>query len=127
MAKTKKIKSKTVQKRNALRVTNVAMIGAKFVMPVVPATVMTIINWDEWFAQTNGGLPAGFITLLISTIIAVVGIMKRDDLAKKHVSSIFPFFSTYRCWSGLFMAIKRHVSSWNDVHVYRCSSVCVCY
>lgn len=91
MAKTKKIKSKTVQKRNALRVTNVAMIGAKFVMPVVPATVMTIINWDEWFAQTNGGLPAGFITLLISTIIAVVGIMKRDDLAKKHISSIFPF------------------------------------
>jgi hypothetical protein len=89
MAKTKKIKSKTVQKRNALRATNVAMIGAKFVMPVVPATVMTIINWDEWFDKTNGGLPAGFITLLIATIIAVVGIMKRDDLAKKHVSSIF--------------------------------------
>ena len=91
MAKTKKIKSKTVQKRNALRVTNVAMIGAKFAMPAVPATVLTIINWDEWFAQTNGGLPIGFATLLISTIIAVIGIMKRDDLAKKNVSSIFPF------------------------------------
>ena len=79
MAKTKKIKSKTVQKRNALRATNVAMIGAKFAMPAVPATVLTIINWDEWFAQTNGGLPVGFATLLISTIIAVIGIMKRDD------------------------------------------------
>ena len=91
MAKTKKIKSKTVQTRNALRVTNAVMFGAKFVIPFVPMTVMTIINWDEWFAKTQGGLPAGFAALLVSTLIAVIGVMKRDELVKRHISQLFVF------------------------------------
>ena len=91
MAKTKKIKSKTIQQRNALKVTNVVMYGAKYAMPFVPATVMTIINWDEWFAKTNGGLPAGFIALIVATVVSILGILKRDKLAEKHISTVIPF------------------------------------
>jgi len=93
MAKEKKVrvKSKTVKTRNALRVINAIMYGSKYAMPFVPATVMTIINWNEWFAETRGSLPAGFTALIIATIIAIIGIFKKDKLAEKKVSVLFVF------------------------------------
>lgn len=91
MSKKPKVKSKTVRQRNALKVANASMIGAKFAMPFIPATTMTIINWDEWFKQTQGGLPAGFLALVLATAISIIGIWKKDKLVEKHISPLFVF------------------------------------
>lgn len=103
----KKVKSKTVRTRNALAVTNKVMWGAKFGMPFVPATIMTIINWDEWFAQTNGGLPLGFLTLVVATIISIIGIMKKDALVQKNVSPLFVFALALFCVAASFLWLSN--------------------
>lgn len=107
MTKKPKIKSKTVRQRTALKVTNVSMIGAKYAMPFIPATIMTIINWDEWFAQTNGGLPLGFLTLVVATIISIIGIMKKDALVQKNVSPLFVFALALFCVAASFLWLSN--------------------
>ena len=102
-----KIKSKTVRNKNILKVTNTTMWGAKFAMPFVPATVMTIINWDEWFANTHGNLPMGFILLLVGSLIAVIGIWKKDKLMESKVSPLFVFALALVCVAGSFLLLSN--------------------
>lgn len=91
MAKEKKVKvkSKTVRQRNALKAANITMWGAKFALPFVPATVVTAINWDEWFANTHGSLPAGFLLMVVGTLVSIIGIWKKDKFMEKHISPLF--------------------------------------
>lgn len=91
MAKEKKVrvKSKTVRNKNILKGVNWGMWGAKFALPFIPATVMTIINWDEWFANTHGSLPAGFLLMVVGTLVSIIGIWKKDKFMEKHISPLF--------------------------------------
>lgn len=84
-----KVKSKTVRNKNILKAANATMWGAKFALPFVPATVMTIINWDEWFANTHGSLPAGFLLMVVGTLVSIIGIWKKDKFMEKHISPLF--------------------------------------
>jgi len=67
-----------------------------FSAPLIPATIMTAVNWDEWFAKSGISLPMGFALLLVSTLLSVLGMWKRDELINKKVSFVF-----YLC--GLFL------------------------
>lgn len=125
MAKTIKIKSKTLRQRNALIVTNVVMYGSKYAMPFVPATVMTIINWDEWFAQTNGGLPAGFLALVVATVISILGILKRDKLAEKHISTIIPFALALFVVAASFLWLSNVMHQAGMMFLYTACAVAV--
>ena len=91
MTKEKKVrvKSKTVRNKNILKVVSGSMWGAKFALPFIPATIMTIINWDEWFANTHGSLPAGFLLMVVGTLVSIVGIWKKDKFMEKHISPLF--------------------------------------
>lgn len=88
MAKTK-IKSKSIKKRDALKRTSRVFRITKFIVPFVPAGVMSIINWDEWFAETGGSLPAGLLMAIFSALIVCLGVTKRDELIAKKLSPIF--------------------------------------
>lgn len=84
-----------------------ALYGAMFAAPVAPATIMTIINWDEWFAQSGVSLPLGFVSLLVSTLLSIIGIWKKDDLANKAVSAVYYLALVFVCFGATFLFLAN--------------------
>lgn len=96
MAKAKKQKSETLINYEKWNRAKKALYVGMFSAPLAPATIMTIVNWDEWFKKSNASLPMGFALLLVSTLLSVLAMWKRDDLINKKISFVF-----YLC--GLFV------------------------
>ena len=94
----KKPKSKTVSAYNKWRTAKVSLFVGAFACPVVPASIMTLVNWEEWFEKSSFSLPFGFASLLVTVVLAVIGIMRSDTIFKK--TDIALFFL-----GGLFMCI----------------------
>ena len=78
-----KKKLKTIQERNKYRAIKAGMFAGVFASPLVPATVIIGVNWDEWFNKAGASLPFGFACLLLTVITAIVGILKSDIIFKK--------------------------------------------
>lgn len=102
----KKFKSKTVKKYRLWKTAKYGLYAAKYAAPFIPATALTIINWDEWFNKSGVSLPLGFASLLATTLLALIGIMKRDEIVKKNVSVIFYLAIVFVCFGAtcLFLA-----------------------
>lgn len=66
-----------------------SLYASMWALPLAPATAMTIINWDEWFAKSGLSLPFGFATLLASTLLSIIGIWKKDEIVNKTVSVVY--------------------------------------
>lgn len=85
----KKEVSPTVKAYKKWKTARAGLYAATFSSPLLPATVMTIVNWDEWFAKSGVSLPLGFASLLVSTVLSIIGIWKKDDLTNKAVSAVY--------------------------------------
>ena len=81
MAKVKKQKSETLINYEKWNRAKKALYVGMFSAPLAPATIMTIVNWDEWFKKSGVSL----------------AMWKKDDLLNKKISFVF-----YLC--GLFVA-----------------------
>ena len=81
--KVKTPKSKTVSTLRSLKAGKVGLFAGVLALPIAPATIITLINWEEWFIKTDKTLPFGFASLLLTVIVAVVGILKSDTVFKK--------------------------------------------
>ena len=101
-----KFKSKTLSTYRAWQGAKVALYAGMWALPVAPATVMTAINWDDWFAEAGSSLPFGFISLIVTTLLGIVGIWKKDELVNKKVSAIFYVALIFACLgaTNLFLA-----------------------
>lgn len=97
MAKKEKFKSKTLQTFKRWKALKVGLYAGMFSAPILPATITTIINWDEWFAQAGVNLPFGFASLLVTTILGIVGIWKKDEIVSKAVSAIYYVALVFAC------------------------------
>lgn len=89
MAKQKKKTPETVKSYRKWNVSKWALYAGTWVSPFIPATAMTIINWDEWFAISGPSLPLGFASLLVSTLLAIIGIWKKDEIVGKSISMVY--------------------------------------
>lgn len=107
MAKENKQKSKTVSTYHKWQATKVGLYVGKYLAPCVPATVITAVNWDEWFVKSGASLPFGFATLLISVIVTILAITKGDDLVSKNVSKIYYIAGVMAVWSISFMFLAN--------------------
>ena len=85
----KKQKSTTIRSYQKWNAAKWCLYAGMFASPCVPATAMTIINWDEWFAQSGISLPFGFASLLVSTLLSIILIWKKDDITNKTVSVVY--------------------------------------
>ena len=83
---------------NRWRVGKYALLAGTFVVPTLPATITTLINWEEWFNKSSASLPFGFATMIMTVIIAVVCVLKSDVVFKKADIALYYL-------SGLFMCI----------------------
>lgn len=93
---------------------------AKFVAPCVPAAIITGINWDEWFVQTNGGLPVGFATLLIGIFASIYGYCNKDKIIKESISPFF-FITTIMAIFGVsFLLLANIMQTMGLTFLYTC-------
>lgn len=95
---TKKPKYKTVQMYHRWNAGKWALLSGTFACPILPATIVTLINWEEWFNKSSISLPFGFATLLLTVVLAILGVLKSDVVFKKADIALF-------CLSGFFMCI----------------------
>ncbi len=86
-----KFKSKTISTYRKWSVAKWSCYGGMYVLPLVPASVMTGINWEQWFKNCGPSLPFGFITLLLGVVMTLIGIAKRDEIFKQNISGLFYF------------------------------------
>lgn len=89
MSSVKKQVSPTIKSYNNWNAAKWGLYAGMWSAPFIPATVMTIINWDEWFAQTGVSLPLGFVSLLVSTLFSIILIWKKDDITNKAISAVY--------------------------------------
>lgn len=90
----KKVKPQktTIQKYKFWRGWYVGLKAAEYSVPIIPFGVILGINWSDWFGQSesNGwSIGIGFGMLIVSTVMAIVEIMKKDELVKTKVSFLF--------------------------------------
>lgn len=116
-------KSQTVSNyRKWIFAKNSLYIG-KYAAPVVPAAIVTTINWDEWFAKSNSSLPLGFATLLISIFLTVFSITKKDKIVEKNVSPLFAIALILATWAVTFMFLGNLMNEMGTMLLYTCAGV----
>lgn len=91
---TKKVKKTktTLQKYKTWRNATYALAGSEFAMPLIPFGIILGINWSDWVgnSQAEGwSIGLGFGMLIVATIMAMIGIWKKNDLINSKVSAIF--------------------------------------
>lgn len=123
MAKEKKQKSKTVSTYNKWRATKVGLYVGKYLAPCVPASVITAVNWDEWFVNAGASLPMGFATLLISVIVTILAITKGDDLVNKNVSKIYYIAGVMSVWAISFMFLANILQSMGQMLLWTIAGI----
>ena len=91
---TKKVKKTktTLQKYKTWRNATYALASSEFAMPLIPFGIILGINWSDWVgnSQAEGwSIGLGFGMLIVATIMAMIGIWKKNDLINSKVSAIF--------------------------------------
>lgn len=100
-------KSKTLSAYRGWTALDYSLKASKYVAPLVPATVMTLVNWDEWFVKSGASLPFGFATLLIAVLLSVVAIAKKDKVVNEKISYIYFIGAILGVWAISFMFLAN--------------------
>lgn len=86
-----KFKSKTLSTYRKWTTAKWALYAGMYLLPLIPASIMTGVHWEEWFKNCGTSLPFGFVTLLLGVVMTLIGIVKRDEIFKQNISGIFYF------------------------------------
>ncbi len=89
--KVKKAKT-TLQKYKTWRNASYGLAASEFAMPLIPFGVVLGLNWSDWVgnSQSEGwSIGVGFGMLIVATIMAMIGIWKKNDLISSKVSAVF--------------------------------------
>lgn len=101
-----KKKSKTVSSYRKWKTAKVCLFAGAITCPIVPASIVTMINWEEWFQKSSHSLPFGFAFLLLTVVFAVVGIINSGTIFKKADVALFFLGGLFMCIgiTSLFLA-----------------------
>lgn len=102
----------------------VGLYAGKYALPLVPATVITAVNWDAWFVHTGWSLPLGFASLLISIIATIVAISKKDELVKEKVSGLFFIAAIMAIWAISFMFLANILQQMGQMLLWTVAGIC---
>lgn len=102
----KKFKSKTLSTYKKLKHGNRALKVGVIATPLLPASIITGINWNEWFAQSGFSLPLGLGSLLVTTLLAILCLVKSDTVIKKKDTALIFLACLFLCLgvTNLFLA-----------------------
>ena len=122
MAKEKKEKT-TLQYYKSWKATKYALYGTKWVAPVVPATIITGVNWEEWFNKQGATLPSGLAMLLISILLTILAMSKKDEVVEKKVSYMFYLAGILAIWGVAFMLLASIMDQMGMMLIFTCIGI----
>lgn len=99
-----KKKKTTIQHYNSWKRLKYGLYAFQWTAPIIPATIITAINWQEWFKENNS-LPFGFVSLLVSVLLSILMIYKRDETAESKVSPIYSVAMIIAVWGVTFLLL----------------------
>jgi len=108
---TLQIYKKKKKERIALRI-------GKYGLCAVPMTVVTAVNWDEWFAKTSGSLPFGFCTLLVALLTTIYAISKKDNEKDEKVSSLYFICALLCVWGVSFLLLSNILYTMGEMFLF---------
>lgn len=118
MKKQKSITKSSYKKWKAIKYT---LYGGTYVCPLIPAVVITGLNWSDWFAGDNSwSIGLGFGSLLLSVIVTIVGITKRDKILSDKVSPLYSFAVILACWAIVLLFLASITSQLGYMMLYTC-------
>ena len=96
----KEKKTSTIKKYKSLKGTKACLYLSTYTMPLIPASIMAGVNWDTWLEQCSnkGSLGLGFGSLLVSILITLLGVVKRDKIAQSVISPFFTYAGIMALW-----------------------------
>lgn len=97
----------TIQLKRRWKALDYTLRISKYLLPCVPASIITAINWEEWFVNCGASLPFGFATLLISVIVTILAIYKGDEVVNAKVSKLFYLAVVLAVWAIAFMFLAN--------------------
>lgn len=102
----KKPKLRTVTLYHRWQAGSLGLKAGAVMAPLVPASIVTAINWDEWFANTSMTLPFGFASLMSATIIGVVSVIFSGEIVKRKDIILLILAGIFACLgiADLFLA-----------------------
>lgn len=126
MSKVKKEKKErtTLQTYKALKRGQIGMEVGKYAMPLIPASIITGVNWDNWFANCGASLPFGFTSLIFAVVLAILGISKKDNLVKEKLSGLVYLALTFACFGLAFKFLSNVMNQMGDVFLWTALAIC---
>ena len=111
----------TLQKYKLWRNWDIGLTAAKFAAPAVPFGIVTGLNWDRWVdnsPSTGWSIGIGFGMLIVATISAILGIMKKDEVAKQKVSGVLYVAIILAIIGFSFKLLASIMSEMGDMFLY---------
>ena len=128
MARTRKEKQPktTIQKYKFWRNWEVGLEAGKYAMPLIPFGVVLGINWSDWVGNSPSegwSIGMGFGMLIVSVISAIIGLWKRDDIAKQKVSGVFYVAIVFAMIGFGFKLLASIANTFGDMFLYVCLGI----
>lgn len=102
MAKNKKQLSKTEQEYRKWKRTHFALKAAPFPTVVAPFAVIIGVNWNDWFKHEDKiSVALGLILAVITTVLSVVAITKKDSELMKKVGPFISLGIGFLMWGAV--------------------------
>ena len=123
--KTKQPKT-TLQKLNLWKGWQLGLTVSEFAMPLIPFGVILGLNWNDWVgdsASQGTTLGIGFGMLVVSVVLAIIGIWKKDEMVKSKLSGIFYVAIVLAIFGVSLKLIAAIINTFGDMLLYVCISV----
>ena len=122
----------TVKQMNKYRGASIGLKCASYGCCLVPAGVIVGVNWNDWFAQADDGkvsIGLGFGMLIVSTLLSVIMVMKRDKEFMKKYSPMFYVALLVLCWGATFALLSALAKEFASMLIYvgigvACGAIC---
>lgn len=116
-----KEKSKTKSSYRKWNTVKWSLYAGTYTLPLVPAGIVTGVNWNEWFNKENSwSIGLGFGMLLITVLITIIGVAKRDKIMSEKVSSLYYLAAVLACWAIVLMFLASIANQFGYMLLYTC-------
>ena len=121
MSKVKTPKTQTQKSYRNWSIVKWLLYGGTYATPLIPAGIMVGVNWEEWFTpQESVSLGLGFASLLLTIVITIVGIGKRDKILRDSFSPLYYFAMILALWAIVLMFLASIAHELGTMLLYTC-------
>lgn len=91
-----------------------------YLFAVVPFFAELGVNWNAWFSNkdTAPSIGTGFAMLIVTTVLSLLAILKKDDEFMKKFSPLFYIAVIFIMWAATFMFLATIMNEMGKMLMY---------